>query len=128
MKSKIYIQFPIKAISKDNEKIRNRQGFVFTTQKYKKFEQQVKFYAMAQYKGEVLSGDIEVNITFHFTSKVHCDLFNLPKSVCDALEGICYKNDKQIKRGTVEIKIDKELDTDCFEVEIKDLLTSNQRR
>ena len=118
MAKTISLKFPMRAISKDNEKIRNRQGFVFTSKKYKDFEKQIKFYAMSQYKGEVLGGDLEVNLTFHFTNKVHCDLYNLPKSVCDALQNIIYKSDKQIKKGTVELLEDKSLETDFFTIEI----------
>jgi len=41
-------------------------------------------------------GNVWVSLIFYFKNKVHCDLTNLPKSVCDSMEGILYRNDKQV--------------------------------
>lgn len=111
----------MRAISKDNEKMFNpRSGKPFTSPKYKQFEQQVKFFAMAQYKGELLSGPLEVDFRFYFMSKTHCDLFNLPKSIADALEDVVYLNDRQIKKGSVML-IDGKAASDRFEVDIREI-------
>ncbi|MBU0846786.1 RusA family crossover junction endodeoxyribonuclease, partial [Patescibacteria group bacterium] len=49
-------------------------------------------------------------------TKVHPDLFNLPKSVVDALQGIAYHNDRQIKEG--HIIVTEAWERDSFSVHI----------
>lgn len=101
--SKIYeFNFQLKAISKDNEKNANRRkslrfeefertlGWLFKDQKPKDFE--------------MFTGDIAVDIEYTFTSRVHCDLPNLPKSVCDAFNKLIYRDDRQIRRMKLETK------------------------
>ena len=51
----------------------------------------------------MLLGPLEVNINFQFKSKVHADLFNLPKGFCDAFNGVIWKDDRQIKRGRLQV-------------------------
>lgn len=43
-----------------------------------------------------LSGPISITITYYLGSKRRKDLPNLPKTTCDALNGIVYKDDNQI--------------------------------
>jgi len=100
----ITLTFPFRLISKDNEKIRNRQGRVFLSKKFKDFERLVQATAKQQYKGKPLTEDIACTLTVGFTNKVHCDAFNCPKGVMDALQGILYDNDRQIKCGTVTVE------------------------
>lgn len=50
-----------------------------------------------------MEGSLFVIITFYFKSKVRPDLFNAPKSLCDALNGIVWKDDKQIVMGFVQV-------------------------
>jgi len=102
----IILTFPFKAISKDNEKRYNASGRAFTSKKFKDFEEQVKWTAKSQYQGELLNSDLRVDMYFWFKTKVHCDMYNLPKSIADALQGIIYANDRQINMGF--LKIDKD--------------------
>ena len=113
----IILKFPFKLISKDNEKIMNKQGRYFLSKKYKQFDNIVRTIASAQYKGELLECNLSVSITANFTKRVHADCFNLPKGICDSLQGIIYKNDRQIKEGFIKIYYDKEIG-DMFEVSI----------
>ena len=100
----IILKFPFKAISKDNEKLYNKQSNrAFTSKKFKDFEAMIKLYARNQYKVQPLVGDLKMTIFFSFKDKRHCDLFNLPKCIADALQGICYTNDKQIKFGMLKV-------------------------
>jgi len=62
-----------------------------------------------------------VIIKAYFMDKRHCDCSNLPKGILDALEGIAYKNDRQIKTLHVEVYEGNLLSS--FEVEI---LTSDR--
>jgi len=113
----IKLEYQFKLISKDNEKIRNKQGMYFLSKKFKDFEKLVKLTTVSQYKGNILTETLTLTITAYFKSKVHADCFNLPKGICDALEGIAYKNDRQIKFGSIIIGSESS-DTDHFVVEI----------
>ena len=96
-----------KPISKDNQsRARSRRGKFFTRPKFREYADHVKYSAMDQYHGEPLEGDLFVLMIFYFKNKVHCDLCNLPKSICDALNGIAWKDDKQIKMAYLQIIYD----------------------
>lgn len=92
----IEITYPIRAISKDNEKIRSKAGRYFVSKKYKDFESFVRSYSIAQKNVKILKGKIKLKIFFYFKDKRHGDLQNLSKSICDALTGVLYYDDKQI--------------------------------
>jgi len=94
----IKLQFNFKLQSKDNEKIYNRAGRFFLSPKYKAYSEKIKWEAMSQYKGKPLTGDLSMVILAGFKEKRHPDCQNLPKSLCDSLEGIAYLNDRQIKK------------------------------
>ena len=48
-------------------------------------------------KLERLDGDVDLVCRFTFANKVHGDLDNLVGGIMDALNGIAYKDDKQVK-------------------------------
>lgn len=104
--------FPLRAISKDNEKILNKRGRYFLTDKFKDFEKDLKLIAGSQLPNDFekfINENLCVTLLFTFKNKVHCDLFNLPKSVCDAMNGILWDDDRQIKSGSLDINYgDKE--------------------
>jgi Holliday junction resolvase RusA-like endonuclease len=93
----IRLLFNLKLISKDNEKIFNRAGRFFLSDKYKGFEAEIRYLAKKQYKDNPLEGNLKMTILACFKDKRHSDCQNLSKGVCDSLEGICYINDRQIK-------------------------------
>ena len=99
----ITLTFPFKCISKDNEKVFNKQGRFFLSAKFKAFESHIAWEAKSQYKGRVLEGSLMVYLKAYFKDKRHCDASNLFKGVLDSLQGVIYKNDRQIKKATVEI-------------------------
>jgi Holliday junction resolvase RusA-like endonuclease len=39
----------------------------------------------------------------YFTNKTHADCMNLSKGLLDALQNVVYLNDRQIKKGTIEV-------------------------
>lgn len=99
-----------KCISKDNSKIRNKQGRYFLSTKYKDYEKGVALQAISQKPKDfkIFNNDLLVIVTFYFTSKVHGDICNLTKSLFDSLIGIIYKDDKQIKDCQLLINYVKE--------------------
>lgn len=77
---------------------------MYTSTKYKNYEKDLRRQAQAQLPKtwKPLVGDVWVSLFFHFKDRRHGDIVNLPKSICDALQGgkekkpILYKNDKQV--------------------------------
>lgn len=121
----VILHFDFKLISKDNEKIQNQKGRYFLSDKYKSFEKQIKDTAFIQLQENYNSVffengvDLEMHIYTYFKTKVHPDMWNLPKSLADALQGIVYRNDRQIKSG--KITITEGWERDSFNVHIKPL-------
>jgi Holliday junction resolvase RusA-like endonuclease len=54
-----------------------------------------------------IEGDIMLMMVFFFENKVRPDLLNSPKSIADALQGIVYRNDKQVTIGYLQCLYDK---------------------
>lgn len=46
-----------------------------------------------------------VKMKFYFKNNQRLDLFNCPKSICDALNKIVWKDDRLIHKGHLEIAI-----------------------
>ena len=108
MVKQILLLFEFKLISKDNEKIQNNKGRYFLSKKYKDFERLIKDTAFVQMHNNKISqfeesDNLNMKIFAYFKTKLHPDLFNLPKSLADALQGIAYHNDRQIKEGHIII-------------------------
>ena len=69
-----------------------------------------RYQAEARYQWgfkKPLAGDVEVSITLYFGTKRRADWDNFHKLSCDALSGIAYEDDSQIKRVTVALSYDK---------------------
>jgi len=114
-----YLTFDFRLISKDNEKIFNRAGRPFLSAKFKEFEKRVRLHTFLQYHGKPpLEGDLKLSVIAHYKNKVHPDATNLFKGICDAWQGILYKNDRQIKKAEIEVDYDEK---DWFEVFINEL-------
>lgn len=109
-----------KCISKDNEKTFNRKtGRPFTSAKYKSYANDVAWQAKQQID-IVLTKDLIVIAEFFMPDKRCCDLTNLPKGCFDALNGIAWVDDKQIKYCTLMLKYDKDnprVEIKCKEIE-----------
>lgn len=116
---KYTFNFSVKSISKDNEKIYNWQGRFFLSKRFKDFEQEIGAQAIAQLpKGfKVLEGQISVRIVFMFMDNRRRDLLNLPKSFCDALNGIVWQDDSQIYYAKVGKLLGQEKEGIILDVE-----------
>lgn len=118
------LTYPFRLISKDNEKIQNRNGRYFLSKKFKDWEKLVREYTTSQCKNKhenqsMLKGNLYMRITANFTNKKHCDTQNLPKGLCDALQGVIMQNDNQIKRLSIEVNENALNDT--FEVVVDEI-------
>lgn len=105
-------------ISKDNERMFSRHGRPMLSSKFRGWAEDKACEARNQYRGKPLKIELEVHIVAYYRTKVHVDCFNAPKGYCDALEGIVYNNDRQIKYGTVHVVEDKTLTREYFKVVI----------
>lgn len=101
---------------------RTRKGVrTFTPQKTMEYEEEVRLAYLTQCKKEIIEGPVKVYIQANFSipkswsksRKVYAhsgmikptkkpDVDNIAKAVCDALNGIAYKDDSQIVKLTVE--------------------------
>ncbi len=116
----VYLKFMERLISKDNFKSFNRKtGLPFLSDEYKSFERKISWEAKSDYQGKILTGDLQVLIVAYYKNKVHPDLFNLPKSCMDALNKIIWRDDRQIKKGMVEVI--ENSDKEYFEIYIKEI-------
>ena len=114
----VSIKFPLRLISKDNEKVFGKYSHrPFLSKKYKDFEKQCAIIARSQYKGDPLEGHLKFTLTAWFKTKVHSDTMNLSKGICDAMQSVLYVNDKQIKVG--HISVAEGMPEDKFEVDIE---------
>jgi len=114
----IILHFYFRCISKDNFKSFNRRtGMPFLSEEYKAFENHIRWDTKSQYKGKILKGDLEIYLKAYFKDKRHCDITNLFKGTMDALQGIVFENDRQIKRATVEVFY---IDRDEFRVMVNE--------
>jgi len=70
-----------------------------------------------QYKGKILSGDCDMEMTLFFKDKRRRDVDNYNKLVLDSLEGIVLEDDCQIQR--LKITKDYSAENPRIELEIK---------
>lgn len=50
-----------------------------------------------------LEGDLIATVSFYIKNRVHGDLDNLLKSILDGMQGVAFKNDKQIRGFNVHV-------------------------
>ena len=87
-----------KVISKDNEKIRNKQGRYFKSKRFKDYEDDVRLQVKKQIgRHKPVRDQLFVICNIHFKNKVHADLTNCTKSLFDALNKLVWHDDKQIQ-------------------------------
>ena len=84
---------------------RGKFAVLYMTKQGKELKELYRLESQKQYKGKVMSVDCEMEITLFFKDKRRRDVDNYNKLVLDALEGIVYEDDKQIKKLTIEKKI-----------------------
>jgi len=80
---------------------------LYMTKEGKEKKAQYQWEAKAQYKGEPLKGNIEMEIILFFKDLRKRDIDNYNKIVLDALESFLYNDDRQIVQLTIQKKIDR---------------------
>ncbi len=80
-------------------------GVVYNDPKYTAFKAAVAHYARRAMQGrEPLTGAVKLTADFYRrrkpTSRTYGDADNHLKSICDAMNGICYLDDAQVTIGT----------------------------
>lgn len=81
----------------------------------KSVKEQYQWEVKSQYKGELLTGDVKLEIKYYLGNKKKRDLDNLNKLVLDSMTGIVYEDDSQI----VELHLYKKYDKGNPGIDIK---------
>lgn len=124
-KDGITLIFSFRLISKDNFKCANRQGRQFLSKEFKDWEYKVKYEAGRQIPRLTVlpifnkEEELIIKVMAYFTNKKHSDTTNLFKGIDDALQGIVYPNDNQIKQAS--IKVYEDSPEDFFTVKVEKL-------
>ena len=87
-----------------------RGGFpsVYMNAEGKKIKEDYIAQAKKQYKGKIISGDVQLVIRLYFGTKRKADWDNFHKLSMDALTGIVWEDDSQIQEVLVIKMYDKE--------------------
>lgn len=81
---------------------------VYMTNEGKSLKEDYGWQAKSQWKLQPLDKDIELDIKLYFKTNRKCDWDNFHKLSMDALTGIVWLDDSQIKKATVEKFYSKE--------------------
>ena len=81
--------------------------FRFMKKEAKARKIQYEWEAFAQWKGKPLSGDFKIEIDLFFGDRRKRDWDNFHKLTMDALTGIVWVDDGQVKEATVRLNYDK---------------------
>jgi len=80
----------------------------YMTAKGKDRKEEYQWEAKRQWKGDPTKNDVEVEVKLYFKTKGKHDIDNFSKILYDALTGIVFEDDGQIKKATTSIFYDKE--------------------
>lgn len=72
------------------------------TKQGKQLKEHYQLEARNQYKGKVMPGDCDMEITLFFKDKRRRDVDNYNKLVLDSLEGVIFEDDSQIQMLTIK--------------------------
>ncbi len=70
----------------------------------------------------LLTGPVELSATFRYRKGPHADIDNLAGGLMDSLNGVCWVDDRQVKRGVLAIE------TGCAEDQIVVSIAANAAR
>ena len=106
MKSTIKITAPIEPVPFPRPSSNGKRRF--NPKRYTEFKNQLGTFARAAMKGQApFSGAIKINIEVYKkiipTALKYGDWDNHAKAISDALNGICYLDDKQIVEGHIKL-------------------------
>ena len=87
---------------------RGKFATVYMTPKGKAMKEYYQLEAKTQYKEEVSSEPLEMEINLFFKDKRKRDVDNFNKLILDSLQGIVYEDDSQITKLTITKEICKD--------------------
>jgi Holliday junction resolvase RusA-like endonuclease len=121
----IKLTFLGRPISKDNCKIRNKRGYYFLPAKYKQYEEDIQkqFNKQRPVGFQMYQNAVSMRVWVYFEDNRCLDLQNAPKSIFDALNGLLYKDDKQVSELHIFKCFDKEQPRIVIEAEEKQSLS-----
>lgn len=100
IKKKINLVIPGRPVPKQRPRF-SRTGHIYTPRKTKDYEDFVGWKAK-EVITEPLTGDIALHIRVYVNRNVFADIDNIAKAIMDGLNGIAYKDDKQVVCLTVQ--------------------------
>jgi crossover junction endodeoxyribonuclease RusA len=99
------ISFVVRGRAVPKQRAKVGKGNVYTPDETRNYEEYVGWCAKSG-GCERLSGNVGVEMVVYRVGKIG-DLDNIIKAVCDGMNGICYKDDRQIKKISAEIIVVK---------------------
>lgn len=87
---------------------RRHGHIIYMSKEAKQLKKDYQWEAKSQWHKPIILTDLEIYIKLYFKDNRRRDIDNYHKLSLDALSGIVYTDDKQIKKMTVEKFIDKE--------------------
>ena len=99
-KEPIKIVIPGRPVPKGRPRF-GRNGQVYTPKKTREYEELVGWYAK-QCMTEPLEGNIVLHIKVYVANNIFPDLDNIAKAIMDGLNGVAYKDDRQVMCLTVQ--------------------------
>lgn len=90
------------------------RGRRFLTKRGKETKQAMEWEVKTQYTGELLQGDVCLNVIFYFKDNRKRDMDSHLKALQDSMSGIVYEDDSQIN----ELHVYKYVDKDNPRVEV----------
>ena len=79
------------------------RAWSYTPRKVREWEQQVAWEARAA-GWQCVEGEVELEVTFWSSRRWPGDLDNLLKSLLDGLNGVAYRDDRQVRRIVAELR------------------------
>lgn len=107
-------------VSKNRKYTVTRGGRVILTAQYRDAKEALNLIGMSQYKDDPIEGDVKIRFDVFVPDNRRRDVFNVTQIIMDALEGIAYNDDKQIKDGRV-INVGLDKDNPRVEVTVTEL-------
>ncbi len=82
-------------------------GHSYVLTKTRDWQETVGWHLLCQWKREPLEGDLGIKFIFFRESKVVVDIKNLVAAMEDALKGVLFKDDSQLKVHKSHLRYDK---------------------
>lgn len=89
----LVVWIPVNPVPKGRPRFAN--GVTYTDKKTKEAEETIQWW-LRKHKAKRLEGPVKIELHFHRADRRRADIDNLQKTILDAMNGICFKDDSQI--------------------------------